>query len=171
MLTKKSKILGLTLVFPRTNFLDKRGQYIESFNKKSYNKLFNLNFIEDDFSINKKNVFRGIHGDKKTWKLFSCVHGKCESIIVNCKLDSKNFGKWEKFIISPRNYFQILIPPSYGNSFLVLSNFAVCHYKQTEYYQGMKKQFSYNYKDPKFNLKLTCAKPILSDRDKYSKFI
>ena len=67
--------------------------------------------------------------------------------------------------------FQILIPPSYGNSFLVLSNFAVCHYKQTEYYKGMKKQFSYNYKDPKFNLKLTCAKPILSDRDKNSKFI
>jgi dTDP-4-dehydrorhamnose 3,5-epimerase len=171
MLIKKSKILGLTLIFPKTNFLDKRGQYIESFNKNAYKKLFKLNFVEDDFSINKKNVFRGIHGDKKTWKLFSCVHGVCESIIVNCKLNSKNFGIWEKFIISPKNYFQILIPPSYGNSFLVVSNFAVCHYKQTEYYEGMQKQFSYNYKDPKFNLKLSCKNPILSDRDKNSKFV
>ena len=33
----------------------------------------NINFREDDFSINKKNVFKGIHGDNNTWKLVSCI--------------------------------------------------------------------------------------------------
>ena len=32
-----------------------------------------INFIQDDISISKKNVLRGIHGDKKTWKLISCL--------------------------------------------------------------------------------------------------
>jgi dTDP-4-dehydrorhamnose 3,5-epimerase len=171
MIIKKSKKLGLVTIFPKTNFLDKRGQFIESFNQKEYKKLFNLNFIEDDFSMNKKNVFRGIHGDKKTWKLFSCIYGKCESIIVNCNRNSKNFGLWEKFILSPKNYFQILIPPSFGNSFLVLSEFSVCHYKQTSYYEGVQKQFTYNYKDPKFKIKLSYSKPILSKRDMNSEFV
>ena len=121
--------------------------------------------------MNKKNVFRGIHGDQKTWKLFSCIYGKCESIIVNCNRNSKNFGLWEKFILSPKNYFQILIPPCFGNSFLVLSEFSICHYKQTSYYEGVQKQFTYNYKDPKFKIKLSYPKPILSKRDINSKFV
>jgi dTDP-4-dehydrorhamnose 3,5-epimerase len=171
MIVKKSKKLGLKIIYPKTNFLDDRGQYIESFNQKEYKNLFNLKFVEDDFSINKKNVFKGIHGDTKTWKLISCIYGKCEAIIVNCNLNSKKFGIWEKFILSPKNYFQILIPPKYGNSFLVLSNLAVYHYKQTKYYRGNQYQFTYNYLDPELRIKLSCSKPLVSKRDKNASFI
>jgi len=171
MIVKKSKRLGLNIIYAKTNFFDDRGQYIESFNQKEYKNLFNLKFVEDDFSISKKNVFKGIHGDNKTWKLVSCVHGKCEAIIVDCNVNSKKFGTWEKFILSPKNYFQILIPPKYGNSFLVLSNSAVYHYKQTKYYRGNIHQFTYNYLDPKFKIKLSCSKPLVSRRDKNAVFI
>lgn len=168
---KKSKKLGLNLIYSDTNFIDNRGQYIESYNKKKYKSYFDLDFVEDDFSINTRGVFKGIHGDDITWKLVSCVYGKCEAIIVNCDKKSDNFGKWEKFICSPENYFQILIPPSYGNSFLVLSKVAVYHYKQTEYYKGSNKQFTYNYKDPAFKIKLSFKKPIISKRDRDVNFI
>jgi dTDP-4-dehydrorhamnose 3,5-epimerase len=171
MIIKKSKKLGLDIIYLDNVFTDHRGQYIESFNKKKYKSLFNLNFVEDDFSVNKKNVFKGIHGDKKTWKLVSCVYGKCEAVIVNCDKKSKKFGIWEKFILSPSNYYQILIPPYYGNSFLVLSKIAVYHYKQSRYYQGINKQFTYNYKDPVFKIKLSYKKPIVSLRDSKANFI
>ena len=171
MIIKKSKKLGLNLIYSDSNFIDDRGQYIESFNKKKYKSYFNLDFVEDDFSINSGRVFKGIHGDNVTWKLVSCVYGKCEAIIVNCDKKSKKFGKWEKFICTPENYFQILIPPSYGNSFLVLSQVAVYHYKQTQYYKGASKQFTYNYKDPAFKIKLSCKKPIISARDSNAQFI
>ena len=90
-----------------------------------------------------------------------------------CSTDkkSKKFGVWEKFILSPSNYCQILIPPNYGNSFLVLSKIAVYHYKQSRYYQGANKQFTYNYKDPAFKIKLSCKKPIVSLRDSNVNFI
>ena len=116
-------------------------------------------------SINKKNVFKGIHGDENTWKLVSCIYGKCAAYIVDCRRNSRNFGKWEKFILSGDKYFQILIPPNFGNSFLVLSNIAVYHYKQSEYYCGMNKQFTYKWNDPKIKLKLNKKNIILSKRD------
>ena len=171
MYTKISKILGLKLIYPSTNFIDKRGRYLEIFNKYNYKKIINKNFIEDDVSISKKNVFRGIHGDNLTWKLSSCLFGKCVSIIVNYDKKSKLFGKYEKFILSPNNYFQILIPPKHGNSFFVISDFAVYHYKQTKYYEGQKKQFTLNINDPFLKIKFPKKKLIISDRDKNAKFI
>tara|TARA_S200000501_G_C20639770_1_gene662689 strand:+ start:225 stop:728 length:504 start_codon:yes stop_codon:yes gene_type:complete len=162
-----SKKLKLKIIQPNSKFKDHRGTYLETFNfEKFKNKFKNLKFVEDDFSINNQNVFKGIHGDNKTWKLVSCVYGKCISYIVNCDEKSKNFGKWEKFILSENNYFQILVPPKYGNSFLVKSKVAVYHYKQTQYYQGMKKQFTYKYNDPRIKLNLFSKNLIISDRDK-----
>ena len=162
---KISKKLKLKVIFPNSKFKDNRGIYLESFNLKEYKKKLGINFIEDDFSINKKNVFKGIHGDYKTWKLISCVYGKCAAYIVDCRKNSKNFGKWEKFILSGDDFYQILIPPSFGNSFLVLSNVAVYHYKQSEYYKGISKQFTYNWNNPRIKLKLNKKKIILSQRD------
>lgn len=168
----KSKILGIKKIYPMTSFTDIRGKYLETFNKKIYKKFFKIDFVEDDFSLNKKNVLRGIHGDNKTWKLVCCVYGKCLAIIVNCDPKSKKFGKWESFLLSPKNFFQILIPPKYGNSFLVLSKFAVYHYKQSKYYDGDKKQFTYNLFDPFFKIKLkNTDKLILSKRDKNATFV
>lgn len=171
MIIRKSKKLGLITIFPKTNYKDFRGTYLETFSKKNYKKILDIDFVEDDFSSNKRGVFRGIHGDNKTWKLVSCIYGKCEAIIVNWNRKSKYFGVWEKFILSSKNYFQILIPPSYGNSFLVLSNFAVYHYKQSKYYRGAKTQFTLNYKDPFFKIKLSIKNPIISKRDSEAKFI
>tara|TARA_Y200000002_G_scaffold368443_1_gene361542 strand:+ start:887 stop:1402 length:516 start_codon:yes stop_codon:yes gene_type:complete len=163
---KISNKLKLKIIYPNSKYKDERGTYLESFNLKRYNSKFKkIKFVEDDFSINKKNVFKGIHGDKNTWKLISCVHGLCAAFIVDCRKNSKNFGKWEKFLLSGDDYFQILIPPNYGNSFLVLSDVAVYHYKQSEYYRGIKNQFTYKWNDPKIKLKINKKNIILSKRD------
>ena len=170
MKLKISKKLGLKIIYPNTNFKDFRGRYIETFNEREYKKILNQNFVEDDFCINKKNVFRGIHGDQTTWKLVSCIYGKCLSIIINFDKKSPFFGMHEKFNLSSENYFQILIPPKHGNSFLVTSDKAIYHYKQTKYYEGQNKQFTLNVKDPFFGIKLPKKKIILSKRDSEAEF-
>lgn len=172
MKVKISKKLGLKLVYPKTNFIDKRGRYLETFNNKNYKKITNKTFVEDDVCINKKNVLRGIHGDLKTWKLVSCLFGKCLSIIVNNDAKSKLYGKYEKFILSEENYYQILIPPKYGNCFLVLSDYAIYHYKQSNYYSGKKNQFTLNIRDPFLDIRLPKIDKInISKRDLNAKFI
>ena len=34
-----------------------------------------LSFNHDKYSVSRRNVIRGIHGDFKTWKLVSCLYG------------------------------------------------------------------------------------------------
>ncbi len=165
MKIKISKLLKLKIIY-LSPYKDRRGVYFESFNKKNYQKKLKVNFVEDDFSINKKNVFKGIHGDTKTWKLVSCIHGTVHAYIVNCDKNSKNFGKWEKFILSSNKYRQILIPPNFGNSFYVKSDFAIYHYKQSKYYEGKNKQFTYKWHNPLINLRLDKKKIVISKRDK-----
>ena len=92
MLIKKSSVLKLSMVYPKTDFKDNRGRYIQSFSSKDYKKILNHKFVEDDFSLNKKNVFKGLHGDRKTWKLVSCIYGKCEAVIVNNDKTIKQSG-------------------------------------------------------------------------------
>jgi dTDP-4-dehydrorhamnose 3,5-epimerase-like enzyme len=41
-------------------FKDFRGKYIETFNKKKFDNLIKLRFVQDDFSISKKKCFKRI---------------------------------------------------------------------------------------------------------------
>lgn len=157
---------GVFIIEPYV-FEDHRGEYIEIYNEDSYHYVngIDVHFVQDDISISRKNVLRGIHGDTQTWKLISCLHGKLYVVVVNCDEESMGFGEWKSFIISDRSYRQILIPPKYGNSFLVLSDKAIFHYKQSSYY-CREKQFTYKWNDPRFNIYWPINNPILSERDK-----
>jgi len=147
-------------------FEDFRGQYVETYNKKLYQDSgIDLNFIQDDISVSKKNVLRGIHGDNETHKLISCLYGELYLVAVNCDTGSKDFGRWEAFTLSDKNRLQILVPAKYGNAHLVLSEKAIFHYKQTTYYDRSK-QFTYKWNDPKFNISWPIENPILSKRDR-----
>ena len=172
MRVETTELNGVIKVTPPTIFEDFRGTYIETYNRDLYREhCVDVDFKQDDISRSRKNVLRGIHGDQSTWKLVSCLYGKCISIIVNNDRKSKLFGKYEKFILSPNNYFQILIPPKHGNSFFVTSEYAIYHYKQTKYYSGQKKQFTINVKDPLFKIKFPHKKLIISARDQKAKYL
>ena len=107
-----------------TIFYDKRGSIWTSWKK---NKI-KLNFNHDKFAYSKKNVFRGLHYDNKTWKLVSCVYGKIFLIVV--KIDnSKKMYKHKKFLLDDKKNKSILIPPGFANGHLCISNECVFHYK------------------------------------------
>jgi dTDP-4-dehydrorhamnose 3,5-epimerase len=152
--------------FCNSAYIDKRGIYWTSWIKKKYPK---INFIHDKFSISKKNVLRGLHGDRKTWKLVSCVYGKVFFVIVNFEKKSEDYLKHKSFILSHKNRLQVLVPPNYLNGFVCLSNDCVFHYKLS--YKGdyfdVKNQFSLKWNDKKLKIKWPKIKNlILSKRDK-----
>jgi dTDP-4-dehydrorhamnose 3,5-epimerase len=160
------------LLFKPDIFEDFRGIYCETFNEREYSKLIkekigeDIKFVQDSMSRSIKNVLRGIHGDPETWKLISCPKGKIYSVIVNCDENSREFCKWQDFTLSESNMHQVLVPPMYGTSHLVLSESANFHYKQSTYYDPKSlKQFTYRYNDPKFNIWWPIKNPILSKRD------
>jgi len=150
---------------------DERGMYLEIYNVAKYKKHgIDLDFVEDDVSVSKKDVLRGIHGNNKTWKLVSCVHGQIFFVVVNCDSSSSSFGKWESFDLSDSNHYQVLVPPKYGNGYLALTDKVIFHYKQSSYYDRSG-QFSYRWDDPKFRIDWPIKSPILSERDSNAKYI
>jgi dTDP-4-dehydrorhamnose 3,5-epimerase len=146
-------------------FIDHRGYYEETYNKHFFlSRNINIDFLQDDISVSKKNVLRGIHGDEKTWKLISCFYGSFQLIVVNNDRTSKEYMKWESFILSSENRYQILVPPGFGNGHLVLSDLAIFHYKQNTQYDR-DSQFTIKWNDPIYKFKWNVNDPILSMRD------
>lgn len=163
---KETLLKGVYKISPTTNFKDFRGNYIETYNKKIfYKNNFKINFVQDDFSISKKNVLRGIHGDKKTWKLVSCIEGKFFLVVVNYDKNSDQYLKHITFNMSSENYYEVLIPPKFGNAHYVVSKKAIFHYKQSTYYNRAG-QFTLNWRDERLKIKWPGKKFLLSSRDK-----
>lgn len=162
---QKSKLEGVLIITPPTIFNDNRGSYVETYNEAIYKEAgIGVSFVQDDISVSKKHVLRGIHGDRKTWKLVSCLQGEFFLAVVNWDESSKQYGQWESFILSERNRLQILIPPKFGNGHLVLSESSIFHYKQSTYYDRAG-QFTLLWNDARFNIPWPCKEPILSKRD------
>ncbi len=165
MLKVEKTRMGNVLLIKPDIFEDFRGQYIETYNLESYTKAgIDIEFVEDDISVSTKHVLRGIHGDPKTWKLVSCLHGVFYLVVVNCFEGSNSFGEWKAFVLSDANRHQVLIPPHYGNAHVVLSDKAIFHYKQSSYYDR-KAQFTYRWDDSRFGIWWPIENPILSQRD------
>ena len=156
------------------SFVDHRGKYVEIYNYNFFDKNgIAITFCQDDISVSNKGVFRGIHGDNETWKLVSCLKGQFYLVVVTCDKDNAHYGLSQGFMMSEHINYQVLIPPKYGNGHLALSDNCIFHYKQSTYYAGEAAQFSYNVKDPFFDIRLPVDKEdlILSKRDTEAKFV
>lgn len=134
-MVQTTKLDGVFLIEPLTIFEDYRGHYVELYNEEAYRASgIAWNFVQDDISVSRRHVLRGVHGDAKTAKLVNCLHGAFYLLVVNNIKGSPQYRQWEAFTLSDHNRLQVLIPPGFGNGHVVLSETAMFHYKQTTYY-------------------------------------
>ncbi|WP_319582640.1 dTDP-4-dehydrorhamnose 3,5-epimerase family protein [uncultured Pseudodesulfovibrio sp.] len=146
-------------------FEDHRGSYVELYNRAFYTENgLDVRFVEDDISTSERNVLRGIHGDTRTWKLISCLYGRFYLVVVNNDENSPQYRQWTSFTLSAENRLQVLVPPRFGNGHLVLSDKAIFHYKQSEYYNP-EGQFTLKWDDPDLDIWWPMRNPVLSRRD------
>ena len=165
MKIEKTELNGVLLITPPTIFEDFRGEYIEIYNKDIYKRQgIDIDFIQDDVSVSRKNVLRGLHGDQETWKLVSCLFGSFYLVVVNNDPTSTQFKKSISFTLSDKNRQQVLIPPKHGNGHLILTEKAMFHYKQNTNY-NRQGQFTIRWNDPAYKLWWPISNPILSQRD------
>jgi len=162
---EKTALKGVLAILPSTNFEDFRGSYVETYNRELFHAAgITQDFIQDDISTSTRGVLRGIHGDRKTWKLISCLYGSFYFVVVNNDPNSDEYKKSVSLTLSDRNRVQILVPPNFGNGHLVTSDEAIFHYKQTTTYDRSS-QFTIKWNDPEYSIWWPTQSPILSERD------
>ncbi|MBI3775767.1 MAG: dTDP-4-dehydrorhamnose 3,5-epimerase [Gammaproteobacteria bacterium] len=118
-------------------FGDERGFFYESYNKKVLEECgIRVEFVQDNHSRSAKNVLRGLHYQIKhtQGKLVRVVVGEVFDVAVDLRRSSPTFGKWVSVSLSASNQRMHWIPPGFAHGFLVLSEYAECLYKTTDYY-------------------------------------
>jgi dTDP-4-dehydrorhamnose 3,5-epimerase len=166
---ESNKIDGLRII-QTTVFHDFRGEYVETYSRDKY--CFQkadgsqVIFVEDDISVSRRDVLRGLHGDGNTWKLIQCLFGAFYFVAVDLRPKSPTYLKWESLTLNDRNRLQVLVPAGCANGHLCLSEKCIFSYKQSEYYSGSEHQFTLRWDHPKVNIWWPISKPLLSMRDR-----
>ena len=166
---KKNTLNGI-IIIDSEEFQDSRGSFSENFNLKNFKKISkrrNINFVQDNLSVSKKGVFRGLHFQYKypQAKLVSVLSGKILDIVVDLRKSSKSFGDWASYIISKKNKKQLFIPEGFAHGFLSLSNDTKVMYKVSDYWNS-KDEYTLKFDDQKINLKLPFLPTSISQKDK-----
>ncbi|WP_340201021.1 dTDP-4-dehydrorhamnose 3,5-epimerase [Ascidiimonas sp. W6] len=138
MTVEETYLKGCYLIKP-TTFHDERGYFYESFNTHKLRKGINWNgtFVQDNVSMSKKGVLRGLHfqlGNSSQAKLVSVLKGAVLDVAVDLRASSATFGNYFKTVLDDRNKLQLFIPKGFAHGFLTLSEEAIFCYKCDAFY-------------------------------------
>jgi len=162
-------IEGLFVIEPRI-FNDNRGCFFEAYNQKKFAALgIGCGFVQDNQSVSKKGVLRGLHFQmsKPQAKLVRVLFGEVFDVAVDLRKESSTFGKWFGIRLSDENKKQLYIPGGFAHGFLALSETAVLLYKCSDfYYPQYESGVIWNDKDLsiKWPIEDICE-PALSEKD------
>ena len=112
-------------------------------------------FSEQNLSVSKKGVIRGLHyqrGQFSQAKLVMCPKGQILDVIVDLRKSSPTFGKWTSAVLSDENRHAIYVPRGFAHGFLVLSDEAHVLYMCDNAYSP-KEELGVAYNDPGLAIK------------------
>ena len=161
-----TELEGVLIVEPKM-FADARGSFCESYVKHRYQEHGILDeFIQDNHSISKKGVLRGLHYQEnpEQAKLVRVTRGEVFDVAVDIRKGSPTFGKWIGVRLSGENYLQMYIPVGFAHGFCVLSDTAEFLYKCSEYYSPSGER-TVLWNDPDIGIDWPIKNPILSEKD------
>ncbi len=168
MKIKETPIAGLLLIEPRI-FSDSRGNFFESFNERTLKDAgITFGFVQDNQSISKKGVIRGLHFQRQPYdqgKLVRVIKGSVIDVALDLRKDSSTFGRHYDIELNDRNNLMLWIPPGFAHGFSVLEDDTVFLYKVTNYYHA-ESESGIIYNDIDLNINWGIKDAIISEKDK-----
>lgn len=136
VLKNVGNIEGLCIIEPAVHG-DERGYFMETYNARDMQEAgLNMAFVQDNQSMSKKSVLRGLHFQKQfpQGKLVRVISGAVFDVAVDLRKNSKTFGKWYGVELTAENKKQFYIPEGFAHGFLVRSETAEFCYKVTDFW-------------------------------------
>ena len=124
-------------------------------------------FIQDNVSISRKNVIRGLHfqiAPYEQGKLVSVIKGAVIDVAVDIRKNSPYFGKHIAYELNDKNHHLLWIPPGFAHGFAVLEDETTFIYKCTNIYHKPSER-GIRSDDPEINIAWKISNPIVSEKD------
>jgi dTDP-4-dehydrorhamnose 3,5-epimerase len=159
-------LAGALLLTPRV-FTDERGSFAELFSLERYRECgIGDSFVQDNSSLSRRNVLRGLHGDARMAKLVSVLRGSAYDVIVDVRASSATYGKWHGTTLTAAGASQIYVPRGFLHGFLALEDGTIFWYKQSAPYDpACEAGVAWDDADLGIRWPLGEIAPILSPRD------
>jgi dTDP-4-dehydrorhamnose 3,5-epimerase len=166
MIVTRTAIPDVLVVEPQV-FHDTRGAFFEAYHQQKFLEAgMPERFVQDNQSISKKNVLRGLHYQirQPQGKLVRVLGGEIFDVAVDCRNSSPYFGKFVTVLLSSENRKMFWIPEGFAHGFLVVSNIAEVLYKTTDFYAPQHER-TLLWNDPQLGIPWPFPAPLLSEKD------
>ena len=163
-------IADVLLLEPKV-FSDERGAFFESFNQRAFEAATGLSlpFVQDNHSISRKGVLRGLHYQlppHAQGKLVRVIAGAVFDVAVDIRRSSPTFGQWTSAELSARNRRQLWIPAGFAHGFIALEEGTEFLYKTTDYYDAASER-TISWNDETIAIRWPAdLEPTLSEKDR-----
>lgn len=149
-------------------FPDSRGYFYELFNENRFRDAgINTEFVQDNLSMSKKNVLRGLHFQlppHEQGKLVRVISGSVLDVMVDIRPESPTYGKNHSVVLSDTNKLMLWIPPGFAHGFLALDDNTIFYYKCTAFYNKQSEK-GIIWNDKELGIDWGIENPIVSDKD------
>ncbi len=148
---------------------DSRGFFARSFCKKEFaTHGLDNDFVQCNISYNlQKGTLRGLHYQAKPHeetKVVYCCKGAIFDVIVDLRLASVTYGKWQSFKLTAENRDMLYIPKGFAHGFQTLCDDTELFYLMGNYYDpGSAHGIRWN--DPLLAIDWPIALPVMSEKD------
>jgi dTDP-4-dehydrorhamnose 3,5-epimerase len=110
---------------------------METWNRRAFLEVgIDVDFVQDNHSHSMRGTLRGLHYQvaRPQGKLVRATTGEVFDVAVDLRRSSPTYGHWTGHHLSAQNRRMLWVPPGCAHGYYVLSPFADCLYKCTEYY-------------------------------------
>ncbi|WP_037311086.1 dTDP-4-dehydrorhamnose 3,5-epimerase family protein [Amycolatopsis orientalis] len=171
MQARKLAVEGAIEFTPRV-FPDDRGLFVSPFQEEAFAEarggpLFRV--AQTNHSMSKRGVVRGVHYTMTPpgiAKYVYCARGSVLDIVVDIRVGSPTFGRWDAVLLDQRDHRAMYFPVGVGHAFVALEDDSVMWYMLSASYVP-RNELALSALDPALDLPIDASvEPILSDRDK-----
>ncbi|WP_276498708.1 dTDP-4-dehydrorhamnose 3,5-epimerase [Pontibacter litorisediminis] len=158
---------GLVEFQPRI-FRDDRGYFMETFSMKWFEPLgLAPHFVQDNQSVSKKGVLRGLHFQKPPHaqaKLVRVTTGKALDVVVDLRKDSPTYGQHVACVLDAEKQNVFYVPEGFAHGFVALEDNTTFLYKCTDFY-APESEGGILWNDPALGIDWGIAEPLVSPKD------
>lgn len=151
---------------------DARGAFYEWFTDSGFREFsgHRLDLRQANCSVSSARVLRGLHFARvppSQAKYVTCVRGSVFDVVVDIRVGSPTFGRWDAVRLDDRGRRTIYISEGLGHAFLALEDDSTVMYLCSAQYDPQR-EHTVTPLDPALGIEWPAidGEPILSDRDR-----